>query len=270
MVCINVTEYYILFFFLSRISSSFWLQLSQIRKSEIDAYCTASQSIYNELVQQKREHKSKEDQMRFERSRFTGFKLNRLTRCKDDATRLFQETIVVQFYDFYLQFEKWMSDMIKLHNDLMSVQQKLIELDESLCSPVTSIDSHLDVKLNTMMELIMQNTGDNKLSILTPNTPTSTNSLRESSASAACTSTQSTSSVEVHHGHTGLKSHVSNRDENNNNNNNGNDLSANSEWSKKWQTFESVASKSVSVNIFPFFLPISTNSSFILQVSNID
>ena len=63
----------------------------------------------------------------------------------------------MHFYDFYLKFEKWMSDLIKLHNDIMSVHQKLIECDKALNTPYEfqRIDLLIDSKINNILELIL-------------------------------------------------------------------------------------------------------------------
>jgi TANK-binding kinase 1 len=124
-------------------------------KKEIDAYVCSSQEIFDELVSQKKEIRSKVDQEKFERSKFTEFKLKQETKIKEEAVKLYEETVVVQFYDFFLRFEKWMSDLIKLHNDLMSVKQKLIECEKSMNVPLDSIESLLDVRINTALDQII-------------------------------------------------------------------------------------------------------------------
>jgi hypothetical protein len=48
------------------------------------------------------------DQEKFERSKFTDFKIKQELKIKDEAVKLYEETVVVQFYDFFLRFEKWM------------------------------------------------------------------------------------------------------------------------------------------------------------------
>jgi hypothetical protein len=52
------------------------------------------------------------------------------------------------------------SDLIKLHNDLMSVQQKLVECERSIDAPIDQLDRHLDLKidhiLNQKIELLQQ------------------------------------------------------------------------------------------------------------------
>ena len=59
--------------------------------------------------------------------------------------------------------------MIKLHNDLMSVKQKLIECEKSMNVPVDSIENFLDSKIHTVLESII-NTENAKanLGLLTP------------------------------------------------------------------------------------------------------
>ena len=148
-------------------------------KKEADAYVATSQQIYDELMAQKKEIRNKIDQEKFERSKFTEFKLRQEAKTKEDAVRLYHDTIIVQFYDFYLHFEKWMSDLIKLHNDLMSVQQKLIECEKSLNEPVECVQKLLDTKINLFIDLIVNyksdlNNNNNLASpkIITPLTPT--------------------------------------------------------------------------------------------------
>lgn len=152
-------------------------------KNEIDAYCSTSQQIYDDLLHQKKDIRTKQDQEKFERSKFTDFKLKRMRKTKDDAVKLYQDTAIVHFFDFYLRFEKWMSDLIKLHNDLMSVQQKLVELEDLISAPVDSIDAQLDGNMNALIDIIINTYNDKSL----PMTPTSVNgmaSLKDSSASS--------------------------------------------------------------------------------------
>ena len=47
-----------------------------------------------------------------------------------------------------------MSDLIKLHNEMMSVQQKLLECERALNSPV-DCEQHLDAKVNSMLSQIV-------------------------------------------------------------------------------------------------------------------
>lgn len=124
-------------------------------KTEIDELVNSSQQIYDELVRQKRDIRSKQEQERFEKSKFTEFKLKQENKIKESAVKLYQETIIVHFVDYYSRFEKWMSDLIKLHNELMSVQQKLIECEKSLIhSPVEKIEDHLDLKIKNLLDSI--------------------------------------------------------------------------------------------------------------------
>ena len=162
-------------------------------KKEADAYAASSELIYDELHLQKKEMRNKIEQEKFERSKFTEFKLRQVAKTKEDAVRLYHDTIIVQFYDFYLHFEKWMSDLIKLHNDLMSVQQKLIECEKSLNEPVECVQKLLDNKINVFIDLIVNynidsnnnNVNIKSSKIITPLTPTmssqSTASYKESS-----------------------------------------------------------------------------------------
>ncbi len=78
------------------------------RKTEIDELVNSSQQIYDELVRQKRDIRSKQEQERFEKSKFTEFKLKQENKIKESAVKLYQETIIVHFVDYYSRFEKWM------------------------------------------------------------------------------------------------------------------------------------------------------------------
>ena len=78
------------------------------RKKEIDAYTFSSQQVFDELLSLKKDIRSKSDQEKFERSKFTDFKIKQEIKIKDEAVKLYEETVVVQFYDFFLRFEKWM------------------------------------------------------------------------------------------------------------------------------------------------------------------
>lgn len=129
----------------------------------------------------KKEFRFKSDQEKFENSKFTEFKINNIIRTRDEATKLYQEVIIVRFYDFYLKFEKWMSDLIKLHNDIMSVQQKLIECDKAITAPFERIDASLDIKINNILDLIVIKSNENSSSSMvqkqlnfSPVTPTAT------------------------------------------------------------------------------------------------
>ena len=69
-----------------------------------------------------------------------------------------------------------MSDLIKVHNDIMSVQQKLIECDKAISAPFYNIDTSLDSKINNILETITvkgnENTNSSVLKhIYTPVTP---------------------------------------------------------------------------------------------------
>ena len=77
-------------------------------KNEIDELANSSQQIYDELIKQKRDIRSKPEQERFEKSKFTEFKLKQKSRLKESAIKLYQETIIVHFVDYYSRFEKWM------------------------------------------------------------------------------------------------------------------------------------------------------------------
>ncbi len=77
-------------------------------KTEIDELANSSQQIYDELIKQKRDIRSKPEQERFEKSKFTEFKLKQESRLKESAIKLYQETIIVHFVDYYSRFEKWM------------------------------------------------------------------------------------------------------------------------------------------------------------------
>lgn len=123
-------------------------------KTEMDELVNSSKQIYEELVSQKKEIRNKIEQEKFERSKFTEIKLKQEHSLKDIAVKLYQETIIVHFVDYYSRFEKWMSDLIKLHNELMSVQQKLLECEKALNSPV-DCEAHLDAKVNHMLGQIV-------------------------------------------------------------------------------------------------------------------
>lgn len=128
-------------------------------KTEMDELANSSKQIYEDLVSQKKEIRSKLEQERFEKSKFTEIKLKQEYNLKDIAVKLYQETIIVHFVDYYSRFEKWMSDLIKLHNELMSVQQKLVECEKALNSPV-DCENHLDTRINRMMNLILENSNN--------------------------------------------------------------------------------------------------------------
>ena len=151
-----------------------------IRRSEADAYAKTAKKVHDEFMQKKREFKFKSDQERFENSKFTEFKKNSLSKTRDEATKIYQEVIIVRFYDFYLKFEKWMSDLIKLHNDIMSVQQKLIECDKAITAPFERIDASLDFKINNILDLIIIKNNDKSICSMSkqlnysPATPTAT------------------------------------------------------------------------------------------------
>jgi hypothetical protein len=74
----------------------------------MDELVNSSEQIYDELVNQKKEIRNKMEQERFERSKFTEFKLRQEHSIKDIAVKLYQETIIVHFVDYYSRFEKWM------------------------------------------------------------------------------------------------------------------------------------------------------------------
>ena len=77
-------------------------------KNEIDALVHRAQHNYNELLQQKKESRQKHEQERFERSIFTEFKVKQISIARENAVKLYLETISIHFYDFYSKFEKWM------------------------------------------------------------------------------------------------------------------------------------------------------------------
>ena len=74
----------------------------------MDELVNSSKQIYEDLVGQKKEIRSKIEQERFERSKFTEIKLKQEHNLKDIAVKLYQETIIVHFVDYYSRFEKWM------------------------------------------------------------------------------------------------------------------------------------------------------------------
>ena len=75
---------------------------------EIDAYVQTCKQFYQELAQQRKQMTIRIEQEKFERSRFTEFKIKQILRSKEEATKLLQETVVVKFLDFFIRFEKWM------------------------------------------------------------------------------------------------------------------------------------------------------------------
>lgn len=163
--------------------------LTSAWKTEMDELVNSSKQIYEELVAQKKEIRSKIEQERFEKNKFTEIKMRQEQKLKDIAVKLYQETIIVHFVDYYSRFEKWMSDLIKLHNELMSVQQKLLECEKALNSPV-DCESHLDSRINQMLKLIVDgsnNGGDlSRAAMLL--TPTVSSNLTTSGASGSQTS----------------------------------------------------------------------------------
>jgi hypothetical protein len=74
---------------------------------EIDAYVQTCKQFYHELAQQRKQLNRLEYE-KFERSKFTEFKIKQILRSKEEATKLLQETVVVKFLDFFIRFEKWM------------------------------------------------------------------------------------------------------------------------------------------------------------------
>ena len=79
-----------------------------IRKTEMDELVNSSKEIYEELICQKKKIRSEIEQDRFEKSKFTEIKLKQEHNLKDIAVKLYQETIIVHFVDYYSRFEKWM------------------------------------------------------------------------------------------------------------------------------------------------------------------
>lgn len=75
---------------------------------EIDAYVQTCKQFYQELSQQRKQLTIRMEHDKFERSRFTEFKIKQILRSKEEATKLLQETVVVKFLDFFIRFEKWM------------------------------------------------------------------------------------------------------------------------------------------------------------------
>ena len=87
--------------------------------------------------------------------------------------------------------------MIKLHNELMSVQQKLLECEKALNSPV-DCENHLDSKINHMLKLIIDgsnNGGDlSKAALLL--TPTVSSNLNTSGGSQSSSLNKNNSNKE--------------------------------------------------------------------------
>ncbi len=200
-------------------------------RNEADAYANTSQSIYNEFMAKKKELRYKNEQEKFEQSKFTEFKINSVLKTKEEAVKLYQEVIIVHFYDFYLKFEKWMSDLIKLHNDIMSVHQKLIECDTALNTPFEfkRIDHLIDSKINTILELILNKKNEQNVLLqqqlqqhnrflYTPNTPPQTicssNSSKNNSIETTRTNLNNSSNSAASSAPTNI-SHL--KDDNNNN-----------------------------------------------------
>lgn len=155
-------------------------------KTEMDELVNSSKQIYEDLVAQKKEIRSKVEQERFEKSKFTEIKLKQEHGLKDIAVKLYQETIIVHFVDYYSRFEKWMSDLIKLHNELMSVQQKLLECEKALNSPV-DCERHLDTEINRMLDLIVggSNTDVKFANISSNSSSNQTSSLKNNSGTGS-------------------------------------------------------------------------------------
>lgn len=82
--------------------------LTSVWKTEMDELVNSSKQIYEELVAQKKEIRSKIEQERFEKSKFTEIKMRQEQKLKEIAVKLYQETIIVHFVDYYSRFEKWM------------------------------------------------------------------------------------------------------------------------------------------------------------------
>lgn len=132
------------------------LSVFKTRKKEADAYTMTAQKTHDEFVAKKKEMRYRQEQEKFESSKFTEFKIAGLARTKDEAVKLYQEVIIVHFYDFYLRFEKWMSDLIKLHNDIMSVQKKLIDCEREMNKPFENNEKLLDSRIESIIEAIVQ------------------------------------------------------------------------------------------------------------------
>ena len=67
-----------------------------------------SQAIFEEINQIKKEVRSKYDQEKFEKNKLVEFKIKNHLKSKENAVKLYQETIIVHFVDYYSRFEKWM------------------------------------------------------------------------------------------------------------------------------------------------------------------
>lgn len=100
-----------------------------------DAYTTTAQGVHDEFMERKREHRDELDKFEFERSMFTKFKVAQLESIRKEVVNLYQQEIIVNFVDFYSRFEKWMDDLICLHNDIMSVQKKLTDCAREMKEP---------------------------------------------------------------------------------------------------------------------------------------
>ena len=82
--------------------------LSSKWKKEIDQLTVVSQSIYEEMNQMKKEVRSKYDQEKFEKNKLIEFKVRNELKAKESAVKLYQDTIIIHFVDYYSRFEKWM------------------------------------------------------------------------------------------------------------------------------------------------------------------
>jgi hypothetical protein len=121
-------------------------------KKEIDEYVSQAMREFNYLYQLKKEYRQTSHTDHFEHSVFTEFKLKNIKQLKNKAIDLYQNKVIVHFFEFHSLFEKWMVDLITLHNEVIVVQKKLGEFEFKLNFCITEnerkLDGHIDRIIN--------------------------------------------------------------------------------------------------------------------------
>lgn len=100
-------------------------------------------------MKQRKEFRYKSDLEKFENSVFTRFKLNKISSLKDEAVKLYEQEVSIEFKNFYTKFQNWLIDWTQEHTDLIQSEKFLTECKLEYENSLKEVDSILEYTLDS-------------------------------------------------------------------------------------------------------------------------